>query len=223
MKTKLGVIVVLFTAAISAHAHADEGWKLEKDKKGVKVHSRAIPGSEYREFRAAGTKAVPLEVGVEVMKDYNHYVEWFGMCNELRVIKKRSENDYDMYFILDMPFPLTNRDVVVNVKTGWDFEKRTAWVKIKGIKSNYKKDSGLVRITKYDGEFEVVELEPGKTRVSYTLHAEIAGSLSPKAYNLAAYKHPYKTGTGLREQLDKEKYWKRASQVHNKQFRYAQK
>ncbi|MCP4606091.1 MAG: hypothetical protein GY847_37200 [Proteobacteria bacterium] len=215
---RLGLLVFISVAAVATYSQAGEGWKLSKDSKGVKVFTKPKKGTDYLEMKAIGKTTYPFEIGVELLKDYDHYHEWYGMCKELKVIKKRSENDYDMYFILDVPFPGTDRDVVINVKTGWDFKKKTAWVKIKRIDSDYKKDSGLVRMTDLYGGFQVKKTAPDTVQVTYKIYADLAGSLPAWIVNLAAKKHPFDTVRGVSEQTKKQKYWKMASKVHNKQF-----
>lgn len=193
-------------------------WKQIKNSKGVKVFARPRAGSKYRELLAHGTVKVPFEVGLELVKDCNCYFEWYGMCRELYVIKKISQKEYLMYFVLDMPI-VTDRDVVVRVTADWNLEKRTGKITLASVESDYKKDAGLVRMPKLDGGFSFQEKGPDLFFVSYRVHADLGGSVPAWMVNIAAKKHPYETALGARKHVKKEKYYKRAEKLHNKSFK----
>jgi len=197
---------------------AGDGWELVKEKNNVKVYSRPYKGSKYKELKAIGIADVAFEVGVEIIKDYNRYHEWYGMCEALELVKKFDDKNYNMYFILDMPFPVTNRDVVVKVKTDWDYKKGKAVVSLESIDDNYKKEEGLVRMPKIQAKFTMTRLGPKKSELVYQLHADLGGSLSPWAANVGAKKHPYETEVGVQEQLKKPEYAQRASKLFGKKF-----
>lgn len=192
-------------------------WKLLKNKNGVKVFARHVPGSKYRELLAKGVVSVPFEVGLELVKDCDSYHEWYGMCKQLYVIRKISEKEYFMYFVLDMPL-LTDRDVVVRVTADWDMEKKNGWVKLVSINSKYKMDSGLVRMPGLSGGFTFREVAEGKFEVTYKVHADLGGSLPAWMVNIAAKKHPYQTAVGARRHVKSEKYFKRAENLYGKKF-----
>jgi hypothetical protein len=211
--------ILLLVVFISLQGFAgDNGtWKMIKDARGVKVYSRPYPGSDYKELYADGYEVVPFEVGVEFVKDCDAYHEWYGMCKELYVIKKYSEREYDMYFVLDVPV-VTDRDLVVKVKSWWDIEKGDGWVTIDSMKSDYKKDSGCVRMPEMHGKFTFKRYENDKIYVKYWLHAEMGGSLPAWVVNIAATNHPFLTAVGAKRNVHKKQYFEQAGRIHGKQF-----
>jgi len=212
------VLVFSFTTTAQDGMTKQEPWKQIKNNNGVKVFARPSPGSKYRELLAKGTVKVPFEVGVEMVKDCDCYYQWYGMCRELYVIKRKSEKDFLMYFVLDMPF-VTDRDVVVRVTGDWDMKKRQGWIRLQSVKSDYKKSSGYVRMPKIDGDFSFKEVGPDLFSVTYRVHADLGGSVPAWMVNIAAKKHPYETAMGAKKHVKSEKYYKRAEKLYGKSFK----
>jgi len=102
-----------------------------------------------------------------------------------------------MYFVLDLPV-VKNRDVVVKVESGWDENKGTAWVTMTSINgSEYKKDSGYVRITSLKGRWDIIKKDENHVEVIYQVHPELGGSLPAWIVNVAAKDQPLKTLKGV--------------------------
>ncbi len=223
-KSTIRVLVLFSVLGVSFSSTAEDRkskrvpWKEIKNSKGVKVFARPRAGSKYRELLARGSVKVPFEVGLELVKDCDCYHEWYGMCRELYVIKKISQKEYLMYFVLDMPL-VTDRDVVVRVTADWDLAKRSGRVTLASVESEYKKDSGLVRMPKLDGGFTFEEKGPDVFFVSYRVHADLGGSVPAWMVNIAAKKHPYETAMGAKKHVYKEKYYKRAEKLYGKSFK----
>lgn len=193
------------------------GWELKKDSDNAKVYTRAIPGNEHKEMRIEMIDDVPFEVVAEVVKDYNNYEKWYGMCKSLKFVNKNGSNDINMYFILDMPV-LKNRDALINVKYDFNFEKGVIRITLKSFESNYQINSGLVRMPKIDGTIVVTKEGAGKTKVVYTVFADLASNVPAWLINKMAVKHPYDTGIGIKNQSRKKIYSERAGTSNNKNY-----
>lgn len=213
----LFIILLAFQITAKEEKLKPAEWKQIKKSHGIKVFSRPRVESKYSELLAHGTAKVPFEEGLEFVKDSDCYFEWYGMCRELYVIKKISENEFLMYFVLEMPM-VTDRDVVVRVTRDWNLEKKSGRVTLVSVESDYKKDSGLVRMPKLDGGFEFKETDPDLLFLSYHVHADLGGNVPAWAVNIAAKKHPYETALGLQKHVIKEKYYERAEKLYGKSF-----
>lgn len=197
---------------------ADEKWELMRDSDGVRVFVRPVEGSSLKEYKAIISSEVPFETAVEIVKDHNHYRDWYGMCKDLYVIKKYNAQNFDMYFVVDMP-AAKNRDLVINVKTNWDYQKGILEVKIKSKDSNYNRDSGLVRMPSMNGGFTTKRIGKSGTQTTYTFFADTGGSLPSWIVNHIAWKHPHETMTGILRETKKPKYTERANKIHNTNFK----
>ncbi len=202
MKRLLLFIMCVFLIAFSITGFSQTNvWKLvyegTEDQATLKIYTRDIPGSPYKEFKGVSYSDIPFDIALKVIQDYNNYHKWYGMCNQLEAINVRNPKDIDMYFVLDLPV-VTDRDVVVKVESGWDETKGTAWVTLTSINdSSYKKDSGLVRMTSLKGRWDIIKKDDNHVEVIYQVHAELGGSLPAWVVNIAAKDQPLKTLKGV--------------------------
>ena len=202
MNKFLTIALTIIILSISILVFSQQSnWKLiYESKEGealIKIFTRDIPGSPYKEFKGVSYSDIPFQIALKVIQDYNNYHKWYGMCNALYATTVRNPKDIDMYFILDLPI-VSDRDVVVKVESGWDEKKGTAWVNMTSINdSTYKKDSGLVRMTSLKGRWDIIKKDENHVEVIYQVHAELGGSLPAWVVNLAAKDQPLKTLRGV--------------------------
>lgn len=209
-------LFLLLGSSLSLVAQSE--WKLNKNRKGIKVYTRAVANSPLKEMRAVMKVDIPFEVVVEIMKKPEASCQWYGMCKKLSTVQKQdSWRKYDMYFVLDMPV-VVDRDVVARVKSSIDYDKQLASTQSKSLESDYKKDSGLIRMKKMYSSFQISR-EQNLTVIEYKVFSEIGGDLPAWIINLASLDHPYKTMLGLQTEGLKEKHWLAAEKLHNKKFR----
>lgn len=209
--------LIIVIIAVCSVAFAAEGpWVLKQDKSGIKVYVRDI-GLQYQEMKAEGTVDIPFEVLVEVGRDYDRYVEWYGMCKELKAIKKKTENDFDVYFILDMPV-VKNRDAVLNVKINTDYQKGICNISLKSFDNDYGKENNLVRMPRVEGTYTITRISPTQSKAVYQVYADVASSVPMWIIKSTSLKHPFDTLKGARKQAQKPEYVERANKLHNKTF-----
>ena len=114
-----------------------------------------------------------------------------------------------VYHVQKVPV-ITDRDVVVHGKITVDYAKGIGRQDMKAVESDYKKDSGLVRMPKMVGSFEMKSLSPASTQVTYTMQADPGGTVPAWLANSTARKQPLKTLQGLRNIVKNQKYIKAA-------------
>ncbi|MEJ5361932.1 MAG: START domain-containing protein [Spirochaetota bacterium] len=202
MKRFLTISLTIIFVSISIFVFSQQSnWKLvhesKEDQASLKIFTRDIPGSPYKEFKGVSYSDIPFDIALKVIQDYNNYNKWYGMCDALYPINVRNPKDLDMYFILDLPV-VKDRDVIVKVECGWDEKKGTASVNMTSINdSTYKNDSGLVRMTSLKGRWDIIKKDENHVEVIYQVHAELGGSLPSWVVNIAAKDQPLKTLKGV--------------------------
>jgi hypothetical protein len=61
-------------------------------------------------------------------------------------------------------------------------------------------------------------IAPGKTKMLYQAHADPGLAVPPWLLNLFGVFHPYKSLVGMKKEVKKEVYYKRAEKRHNRKF-----
>ncbi len=197
--------VTTLTLLLTAGMLFAEGWELAKDKNGIRVFTQDIAGKSVDKFKGVAVVDAPLAVIIEVLKDVNNYHLWYGSCKLQRRLKQYSPLESLVYHVQKVPV-ITNRDVVVHGKITVDYTKGTASQVMRAVKSEYKKDSGNVRMPSMDGKFLMKSISPSSTRVTYIMQVDPGGSVPGWLANSTAKKQPYTTLEGLRRVVKNPKY-----------------
>lgn len=204
-KLVVAIILVVCIPVLSVGWWSDNNWEFLKEIEQMRIYSRHVEGSDFKAYKAIIDVDVPFEIAVEIAKDHDHYRDWYGMCKDIFVIDKRSNHDYDMYFVLDMPGGASDRDLVVRITTEWDYIKGQCQADIKSKESTYKSDSGLVRMPKMEGQFTITRINANKIRVVYQFFAETGGFMPAWIVNQGAWRHAYETMLGVLKEVSKAK------------------
>jgi hypothetical protein len=90
MKNILFILLSLFSLSIS-FATAEEPWKLEKDKDGIKVWNRRTPNSSLKEYKASIVLTITPEKLISFLKNIAQYEKWMYKVDagSVKVLKKK--------------------------------------------------------------------------------------------------------------------------------------
>jgi hypothetical protein len=123
-------VVAVLLLYCSQLTHAEEPWKLAKEGEGIKVFTRAVPGSAANEFKGIAEIEAPIEVIMEVFKDIPSYPRWYGFCRETKLIKEDTETHRIIYFyfVLKTMGPVMDRDMVIEAISRFDKQAGTAFI-----------------------------------------------------------------------------------------------
>ncbi|PIE40919.1 MAG: hypothetical protein CSA49_06055, partial [Gammaproteobacteria bacterium] len=106
--------MMLIPFLIPAQSFADSEWELNKDKKGIKIFTRDVSGSDYKSFRGEATLKTNLSTLMAIHADANHANNWLQDCEQSKLLSEFSPAGYSVYFIMNMPWPVQNRDYALS-------------------------------------------------------------------------------------------------------------
>ncbi|HEY6879118.1 MAG TPA: START domain-containing protein [Polyangiales bacterium] len=180
---------------------AEKGtWKQIDDDAGIKVWRLEIPGVEMPGFRGEVEIAAPAERIVEVLKQVEHHTEWMKNCVEARIIKRFGDDHTIVYNRTDAPWPIWDRDTVLDSQYTYEAERITLSFKNTDPKLT-PLPSKVVRMPRLQGSYVLTKLGPSKTRVRYTVEADIGGSVPTWLATRVAKEMPYETLNRLRARV----------------------
>ncbi|MDH0288966.1 START domain-containing protein [Pseudomonas sp. GD04087] len=178
-----------------------EDWKLEKEDDGVKVFLSPVAGSKYKAYRGVvDIKADVAKINA-LQEDVAGSCKWIHACAEMRLLKTEGDNSWT-YSKIDMPWPVTGRDVVIHVTT----EKTADGGLIRHLKaepSYIPEEKGEIRVPKLIGEWKLVPKGAGVTEVTYQVQTEPGGSIPSWLANSFVVDAPMNTLKGLRSAAEK--------------------
>ncbi len=188
-------IMWILTAAMflsSLPLLSDGPWKVRKDSKGIIVETRTADGYAAEEFRATTTIDTPFEKVVEIMREVPNFVLWMPKLLEAKVIKEQSPNSKIIYMAIDMPWPVKDRDMYVQMTEKLDPAKGVYERNNVGI-DGYPEVPQRIRFKKVSFLWVIKknEADKNKTDVLYTSKGDPAGKLPAWIINLGNVEMPH--------------------------------
>ncbi|MCU0820930.1 MAG: hypothetical protein MUC95_00460 [Spirochaetes bacterium] len=229
IKQVLSILFIFSVTALPLSAGEDGkgGWEVVSEKNGIKIENREMKGLKMKQLRAACEVDAPVEVIYEVMDGGDRYPEWFGGCIIQTQIKRISEFEKTCYHVVDVPWPLGDRDAVARVTTKADWKKGEVEYRVESIRppedskwgmDQVTKDNGRVRMPVMDGIFSFSRTAPDRSKFTYVAIADPGIPLPGWILEMFSNAQPRKTLDNIRNQVKKNMYWKMASKRHNKAF-----
>jgi hypothetical protein len=210
-------IAVMLTVLFAITLHAEEPWKLAKEAQGIKVFTRAVPGSAANEFKGIAEIDAPIEVIVEVFNDIPSFTQWYGFCKEIKLLKHDPENHRVMYFVLKTMGPVKDRDLVMEAFDKFDKQSGTYTIAINTLKEELVPiQDKYVRMTDLNATYSMKRIDKDRTYVVYMVKADPAGYIPAFIANIIQKDQPFLTLKGLREMVRKDVYYQKAGIVRNK-------
>jgi hypothetical protein len=201
------VFIFLVTMVIGFSAAAQEDWKFEYAKDGIDIYTRIVPGSPIYGFKGSSVMNVPIEQVAELISDIPATPQWAPDIKDARVLSKKDDYNMQVYNVLDLPWPVSDRDFVMETKVEMDLSKGKVVIYADALKDPpMPKNDEYVRVTKMQIKYLLEYIDREHTRVTLTGWSDPAGYLPAAIVNFTATKTPYRSLTGMRRILKSEKY-----------------
>lgn len=194
--------------ALPAFAAEDE-WKQIHEENGIKVWQREVEGSSFVEFRGAAEVKANLRMILAVLHDNDRKTEWLGRCAENRLVRaKKTAGNNVIYNRTRSGVPLIDdRDVVIESFLTVQREQKKVRIDVKNVSDPLAPErDGIVRMPKLTLSWTLEYKNPTTTGVVYQVQADPGGLLPAWIVNLVSKEIPFKTISGLREQVKKPGY-----------------
>ncbi|MBP7736852.1 MAG: START domain-containing protein [Spirochaetes bacterium] len=208
IKLKLLLPVMLMISGLwAADASAQADWKLKKSGAGIEVYVRDVAGSRFQEFKGIMyLKQTRLASLVAVFDDPSTYTTWMHEVVEARLLKTVNLYERYTYTVTRAPWPVTNRDLISYSIIAQDPKTLTVTLRTSGKADFIPPVPDRVRVPRMNALWTFKPLSGGDVMVTYQMHSEPGGYITPELANMAAVDLPYNTLFKLRNFLRQPKY-----------------
>lgn len=200
----LGVLVLLVTQ--SNFLNAQQDWELKKDENGIKVYTKDIPGSDFKEIKTTTNFNSSLSGIVGLLTDISSHKLWIYRCKESKLIKTVSSSELYYYMETEVPWPASNRDGVIRFKFTQDSISKVVTVASKNINGLMPEIDGVIRVPKFIASWTLTPKKDGTVDAVYQLNVDPAGSVPAWIINMFAVDGPYESLTNMKKLLAKNNY-----------------
>ena len=145
---------------------------------------------------------------IALLNDRETYPEWVYRCGKSMLVKKISDSEGIYYQSVLAPWPVDNRDFVVDVKVVQDSKTKVVTQFSNNLPNFFPLVSNHVRITEFKASWTFTPLKNGMVNCEYELLVNPGGNVPAFLVNMAAIDGPYETTTNLRNRVMDKKYQK---------------
>ena len=192
--------VVLGTIAQAKPLHTP---KLSIDKNNNKVWTYQDQQNPVFLYKAETTYHAPIENAVSLILDIEHAVQWVPYMGSIKVLSRGDKKgEFTLYMVLDFPFPLKDRDLIVQGKMIKQPNGQIS-IKNKAIQTGYPLNPNYVRLTDYQGDWTFQKLGNNQVKVSTYGYANPEGSIPLTFVNMFVQQQPYQMLQKMKAELAK--------------------
>ncbi len=198
----LFVLLIIFNSAIT---YAQDLWKLESDKDGIKVYSKSIDGTAFKSFKAHMSIKGSIHTFVAILQDIENMPEWGYSVKSTELLESTGDTLQIYYAVASAPFPFENRDGIYQNTFRWDGRNKILFVEIELLPGYMKKASRLVRL-KGNGFWNVKVLKNQMLDITFSMLVDPGGNIPAWMANIFVNTTPISTMTELRKVMVDKKY-----------------
>lgn len=218
MYQSLRKILFIFLIALLSisDSYAADNWRLEKEASGIKVYTRPVQGSAIREIKGELVINSSLDSIMAVFDDVANYPTWNYQCSKAYSLKKVSEYEHYHYQNIKMPFPVTDRDLLIH-STISQLGKQV-FIKLQAVPNYCKNNASSIKackainqsqhvmVEKLRGLYQLTPLNDHAVKVVWIQHTEPAGKIPNWLVNNMLVDVPFNTLKQLSKQVTKKPY-----------------
>ena len=194
------VLVLCICAAVcSGQAMAAEyPWQLKRDKDGIKVYTRKVEGSPVLEYKATVTIKAPMADVIALYEDESRFPQWFYQCVEAKLLKDEGPDRKIIYFVLSLPWPVSQRDTVFRRTKLVDAQGAVTY-DLTALPDEIPRHKGRVRVPYLKTIWRFTALPDGSTEVYFQQHSDAGGFIPPMIVNKLVVDIPFHSLKNLRK------------------------
>ena len=175
-------------------------WNLVKESDGIKLSTRNEPNSTLKSFRGEAVFHASTDKVFHLLGNPKNTDWWDKSISHIRLLGYEEDKFFQYYIVYDMPWPLTDRDMVVDTRITTNSATGERIVQAKPLVSAaVPEKEGIVRIRNYWQKWTIQPLDKGNLRVTLEGYIDPGGSVPAWFYNLVITETPLRAIRSLRD------------------------
>ena len=197
----LSILCILLFAF--ATVHAQDNWELRRNEKGITIYSRQV-GKLVELHLQTEFDATPNHIIAQLL-NIPHYSDWVYGNKRSVVVKKINDHDIIYFTEAHLPWPVQDRDLVVELTISQPTANNPLIIQAKSIEGILPPKPHFIRIPYSLATWRLTPATEGKTKIDYTFSVDPGGSIPGWLVNWTIATGPYKSFLKLRDMIKAEK------------------
>ncbi len=184
------------------------GWEtvFDQGSQGIKLQERSVNGTNVREFRAEVRVKSTLTELVHLLQDTQNYPEWMHRIAQVTIVKQDDPVDYQVYTVIESPWPFHNRDVFVHTHISQNATTGTVLFRSISEPAGAGLMPGCVRMPEMDSDWLLTPESDDQVKVVFRGFGLPGGAVPDWAVNMVVTDLPYGSLRNLQRQISRHSY-----------------
>jgi len=197
------IFLLMLMTVVPCAAGDDDQWELKKEKNGIQVYTREREeGGIYMYKVVTSIEKEPEEV-FEQLVDFRENLKYMELVDSLAFLDHREKERYINYMRFDMPWPVKDREMVMDMKV--KFRPEVIKLVSDDLPGRVQSNGKLIRIEDFREEWELRSFpDSAETRIMVNGWIDPGGSIPVWVVNMFSVRTPFRFISGILEELNKE-------------------
>ena len=198
---RLFILFLILALSLSATA---QSWNFIREKDGVKLYTQKETGKSLKSYKGVADIKAPADKVFALIEDVNHTEWWDKNLNQIKVMLYEKNKRARYYLIYDLPWPVTDRDLCVDVKVTIDPVTGESKLTASPLPGLVPARAGMIRITEYRQTWTVRPTGKNQAHVELEGFVDPAGSIPDWICNMIIVDSPLKAMSEIRRRMEKQ-------------------
>jgi hypothetical protein len=197
-------ILMFFFPLMLSSSMAAQSWDFIKEYDSIKIYTRVETGTSLKSYKGVTSINAPIEKIFALMEDINNTDWWDKKLTQIKVLLYEKDKRTQYYLVYDLPWPVTDRDLCVDVTIAIDQvtgERKINAVALNGV---IPERNDMVRIKDYRQTWTIIPAGIETTHVELEGFVDPAGTIPDWISNALIIESPIKAISGLKERIGKK-------------------
>jgi hypothetical protein len=182
---------------------AAQSWDFVKEKDGIRIYTRKEPGKTIKSYKGVADIHAPAGRVFALIENVNNTEWWDKNFNQIRVLQYKKFTMAQYYLVYDLPWPVTDRDLCVDVATTWNPVTGEGTITATPLPGIIPEHGEMVRIKAYRQTWTVKPKGSDWSHVVLEGYLDPAGTIPDWVTNMIINDSPVKVITELKKRLEK--------------------
>ena len=202
MEYKLSTVFWIFVLNLCLiHVTYGQPWNFVKDKDGIKIYTRIEPDNTLKSFKGETTFHASFEKVCSMLGNAKNDDWWDKNISDIKMLGYEEDKFIQYYLIYNMPWPLTNRDLVAETRIVTDPLTGDRTFVAEPLFKVIPEKNDIVRINNYHQKWTVQPMAKGNVHVILEGFIDPGGDVPAWAFNLIVPETPLKAIRSLRTRV----------------------
>lgn len=199
-------VIAAFLIVLGSSLMAQADWELVEQEEDMTVYVRMHEGSKVKEVKVEGRIKCELSELVKALEDVEGQTAWVESTIEASILNKQDAANFIFYQSTDMPYPVKDRDVVLQYSREQDPNTKTVTIEFKNIEGQKDIHEDFVRIPDIYSGYTLKPDGAGHVSLNYILKIDPGGKMPKWVINMAITKGPIDTIRSLFDRIKSGHY-----------------